>query len=77
MTKTIDILDQARTALLHGEPHQRFNMAAIITDHLAQLRAADEPVERQLCIQCTGWLDEHRHWCPSLRTNASETQDLK
>jgi len=42
MTKTVDILDQARTALLHGTPEQRFNMAAILTDHLAQLRS-DEP----------------------------------
>lgn len=29
-------------------------------------RHSENGSARQLCIQCTGWLDEHRHWCPSL-----------
>jgi hypothetical protein len=29
--KTSALLEQARTALLHGTPEQRFNMASIIT----------------------------------------------
>jgi hypothetical protein len=40
-SKTETILDQARTALLHGTPEQRFNMAHILTDHLEQLRSVE------------------------------------
>lgn len=41
-SKDYNMFDRARTALLHGTPEQRFNMAAIITDHLAQLRSSSE-----------------------------------
>lgn len=40
-SKTVDILEQARRALLHGTPEQRFNMAAILTDYLATMRQVE------------------------------------
>jgi hypothetical protein len=41
-SNTRSLLDQARTALLHGTPEQRFNMAVIISDHLSRQRSSHE-----------------------------------
>lgn len=49
-SKDYNMFDRARTALLHGTPEQRFNMAAIITDHLAQLRSSSETSERPMTL---------------------------